>query len=86
MSNPVNFEDRVMLKLEKIEDRQVEHTVQLALNTSVLTEHHRRSTNLERRMEPIEDHTKFMKKLIKLVASIVAGLSAISGIIALLLK
>ena len=79
----MDFPKVVLAKLDKIEEKQVEHTIQLALNTSVLDEHHRRSTNLETRIEPIEDHVKFLRKLLKLIIIVVP---IVVSIVALVLK
>lgn len=67
----MDFQTKVLQDLDTIKDRQTEHTVQLALNTAVLTEHHRRTTLLEERVKPLEDSHIFVHKLLKGFAGIV---------------
>lgn len=67
----MDFEGKVLQDLHHIIEKQTEHTVQLALNTQVLTEHHRRTTFLEARVKPLEDNHIFVHKLLKSFAGMV---------------
>ncbi len=82
----MDFNKIVLAKLDKIEENQTAHTVQLAINTQVLTEHHKRSTNLEERLEPIEDHVKFLWKLGKIAVVVISSTGTLIGILSLFFK
>ncbi len=78
----------ILAKLDKIDNRQESHesqmlqmTVNLALNTQILDQHHRRSTNLEDRFQPIEDHVKFQRKVIKLAIVVLPIVVAVLGLL-----
>lgn len=47
------------------------------VNNQILAEHHKRSTNLEDRFVPIEDHVKFIQKSIKLILTLGALAGAV---------
>ncbi len=77
----------ILAKLDKIDSKQESHenqmlqmTVNLALNTQILEQHHRRSTNLEDRFLPIEDHVQFQRKAIKLAIIFIPIAIAIVGL------
>ncbi len=72
----MDFEKVVLEKLDKIELKQIEHTVALARNTLVLTEHHVRTTNLEARVRPIENHKHFVDMFTKTIMAIVTTAAA----------
>jgi len=72
----MDFEQVVLDKLDKIESKQVEHTVELARNTLVLTDHHVRTSNLEARIRPIENHKHFIDMLTKAIIAVVSTAAA----------
>lgn len=68
----MSFKKEVIDRLGKIEQNMV-------INNQILAEHHRRSTNLEERVKPLEDSHIFFNKFAKIMAgifSIVVGLAA----------
>lgn len=82
----MEFESLVLEELKEIKEKQIEHTVQLAVNTQVLNEHHKRSTNLEARMVPVENHAKFIMSLMKISSAVLAVSSVILAALQLLFK
>lgn len=72
----MSFKREVLEKLDKIESRITEQVVNLALNTKVLDEHHKRSTQLEERVKPLEQSHLFTSKLLKAAMSTVAIVAA----------
>lgn len=76
----------ILEKLDKIDEKQTEHTVQLAINSQILAEHHKRSTMLEERMKPIENHVVYIRKTLKMLGAIIATATSIAGIISLFTK
>lgn len=77
----MSFKKEVLEKLDKLADKQQDHTIELAKNTMVLNEHHVRSTNHEARLKPLEDHVKFIQKSMKVFGWLIAvgaGLAAIA--------
>ncbi|GAC1499971.1 MAG: hypothetical protein NVS1B10_03230 [Candidatus Saccharimonadales bacterium] len=72
----MDFEKIVLDKLDKIELKQIEHTVALSKNTLILTEHHVRTTNLEARIRPIENHKHFVDMFTKVMIGIVTTAAA----------
>lgn len=77
----MGFKTDVIGKLDKIETKLVEHTVELSKNTHVLQEHHVRSSNLEARFKPIEKHVLVVNSLVKIAIALCAAAGAIVGII-----
>lgn len=75
----MGFKKEVLEKLDKIESKLVEQSVNLALNNSVLTEHHKRSTQLEARVAPLESSHVFVNKLSKAIAAIIAMTAGIAA-------
>lgn len=63
-----------------VRDSLTEIKVELGKNTIVLNEHHVRSSNLEARMKPVEDHVIFISRFTKVVAGL-AALGAASATI-----
>lgn len=82
----MELNSQILEKLEKIQEQQQEHTLQLALNNAILQEHHKRSTNLEARFLPVEDHVKFVRNLVRLVGVSLAGIAAVATVLGLLVK
>jgi hypothetical protein len=74
------FTDRVLNELQDIKEKQAEHNKILAVNTEILTQHHQRSTLLEKRMVPVEDHVKFINKSVKAFAGLVATVAGLAAI------
>jgi hypothetical protein len=70
------FTEEVIVRLTKIESH-------LDRNTEVLNEHHKRSTQLEERFKPVEDHVEFLRKLGKFVIAIAAFGASVAGVISL---
>lgn len=70
----MTFQKDVLGRLEKI-------SIQLAVNTKILDEHQRRSTQLEERFKPIEEHVVFVNKLAKIIAATAALGASFAGII-----
>ncbi len=75
----MSFKKEVMEKLVKIE-------VQLGVNTEVLAEHQRRSTNLEERVKPLESSHVFFNKLAKAIIAFIAVIASIASIYSYLVK
>lgn len=69
----MSFQKEVITKLEKI-------NVQLAINTRILDEHQKRSTQMEERFKPVEDHVIFVNKLAKIVTATAALGASFAGI------
>lgn len=69
-------------KLDKIQELQIEHTIQLARNTDSLNEHHVRTTNLEARIKPIESHVQLIGSLIKIVLALIGVAGTVFMILA----
>ena len=63
----MSFKKEVITSLARID-------AQLGVNTQVLTEHHKRSTQLEERVKPLEDSAIFFNKLAKAILAI-AGIA-----------
>ena len=80
----MSFKKDVITKLDVISEKQIDHTIQLASNTRILEEHHKRSTNLEERVAPIENHVMFINKAVKVLSAILAACAAIAGTLAAL--
>ena len=78
--------NRIIESLDKIENKQSEHTVTLAEYNLHLKDHMERTRNLEERVEPIEDHVKFISKSSKVFMYVVTILSALGGVAILFLK
>lgn len=74
------FTDKVINELKEIKDKQSEHSAILAVNTEIVRQHERRSTNLEARMQPIEEHVRFINKAVKVLCALVALGAGISTI------
>lgn len=74
----MDFEKVVLDKLDKIELKQIDHTVELAKNTMVLLEHHVRTTNIESRIRPLENHAHFNEKLFKVLVAACSILAALA--------
>lgn len=82
----MEFEKIVMEKLVRIENAQMNHTIQLTRNTDILERHERRSTNLESRMLPIEDFVKFCQRLFRMATTILVAIGALTGLVKLFLS
>ena len=54
--------------------------VELGKNTVTLMDHHVRSSNLESRMKPIEDHVVFINRTVKVILSVATFGAAIAAI------
>lgn len=68
----MSFKKDVIQSLSKIEQ-------QLAVNTEILDQHHKRSTMLEERVKPLEDGQMFFNKLVKVfmgLVTVTAGIAA----------
>lgn len=52
-------------KFTRIEEKLDKMSEILIRNTAILDEHQRRSTQLEKRFEPIEEHVKGLKAIVK---------------------
>lgn len=70
----MSFKDEVRASLTEIK-------VEIAKNTQVLTEHHVRSSNLEARIKPIENHVILVNSLVKIVLSLAACGAAVATIV-----
>lgn len=46
--------------------------IEIAKNTIVLEDHHVRSSNIESRLKPVEDHVKFISRFTKVVSALTA--------------
>ena len=93
MSNDNSKFDKIELKLDGISDDITEIKVIMARNTMSLEEHIKRTNILEEKLEPVEAHvlkvegaTQFVLILAKILGGIVAGMSIIGGLIAVLSK
>ncbi len=82
----MDFEKIVLDKLDKIENKQVEHTIELAKNTVILLEHHVRSSNLEARFKPLEASHIFWEKMARVVAVGSTVITVLAGILTLYFK
>jgi hypothetical protein len=80
-----NMEERILDKLDKIDDRLNDMDKTLVRNTTSLEEHMKRSDALEKlinaqsdAMRPVEDHVRHMQGAGKLIvwASVVLGIVA----------
>lgn len=72
----MGFKEEVITRLDKLTERQQEHTVQLVLCNKILDEHHKRSTQLETRVLPLEHSHIFTTKLLKAILSIITLIAA----------
>lgn len=86
-------DQRILNKLDKIEERQQIHTEQLIHYNVILQEHIRRTELLEKSVEiidmqlrPIEEHVSLVNKMFKGFAIIVSAMSAIATIIKLMFR
>lgn len=70
------FKKEVMEKLSSIEFKVHEIAVQQGVNNKILEEHHRRSTNLEERVKPLEQSQVFFNKLAKTLLAVLAILAS----------
>lgn len=77
----MSFKKEVIDKLGSIESKQIEHTVQLAVNNKILEDHTRRSTNLEARVLPIEQHVMFINKSMKVGMGLITVFATILAIL-----
>lgn len=75
----MSFQQDVRRQLEKILDQQTKHTVEIAKNTQVLTEHHVRASNLEARFQPIEKHVLAVHSFIKITLALIAAGAALGA-------
>ena len=80
-----------LLKVQGQRLEGIEHELKilnntLIKNTAQLSEHMRRTELMERRFEPVEDHVKFIQKLLKLFITMATIPSAIYFLIRLLGK
>lgn len=64
------FKTKVTESLARIE-------VRLEQNTKILDEHHKRSTQLEERIKPLEDNQIFFNKLSKVIMGIAGAIAAL---------
>jgi predicted nuclease with TOPRIM domain len=70
------FTEEVLTRLTRIEGH-------LDRNTEVLSEHHKRTTQLEERFKPVEDHVRLLRALLKLGAVTLAAGASVAGILQL---
>lgn len=75
----MSFKRDVMNKLEILTLEQSKHNTILDLNTKILDEHQRRSTNLEARILPLENQSVFINKLAKVTLSTAALVAALAS-------
>ncbi len=68
----MGFKKEVLTKLSAID-------TQLALNNQILGEHHKRSTQLEARVAPLEHAHIFTNKLLKMLLSLTALIAALAS-------
>lgn len=64
----------IMSELRDIKSLQRDHTAELKVYNIQLADHIARTTALENRFIPVEEHVKFIQKLVKVV-TIIAGLA-----------
>lgn len=76
----MDFEKTVLTKLDRIEAKQIEHTIELVRNTVVLNEHHVRTSNLENRFKPVENHVLVVNGFVKIGLAVVAATASLTGI------
>jgi hypothetical protein len=81
----MTLNDEILSRLDTLNEKLDELVKQGVIHNHVLTEHERRSTNLETRFMPVEDDLKFRVKLYQICLG-GGGLTAILGIITLLVK
>lgn len=82
----MSFKQDVIVRLDKVADQQVQHTIQLARNSDILNEHHVRASNLESRIKPLESHVLVINSVIKIALSIIAAAAAIASVIHFFVK
>ena len=73
--------NRILDKLDKLDDRLNSIDKTLVKQEENLAEHMRRTNILEKKLEPVEDHVKFVKNMGKLIGF----LGIIGGIVKLFL-
>lgn len=76
----MGFKDEVIVKLDKLLDKQQEHTVELAKNSVILNDHHVRASQLESRIKPIEKHVIVVNGIVKVSIAIVAMAASLAAI------
>lgn len=76
--------DEIKADVKEVKAQVVELVAESRVHNHILNEHHKRSTSLENRMEPIEDHVKFINKAIKVFGAICAGSGLITVVLQLL--
>lgn len=74
--------DEIKSDVKEIKNQVIELVAETRVHNHILNEHHKRSTNLENRLEPVEDHVKFINKSIKVFGTICAA----SGLITIILQ
>lgn len=82
----MGFKSEVIAKLDKLSDKQNEHTTELAKYNIILTEHHVRASQLESRIKPIEKHVIIINGLVKISGALVATAAALAAIYHYLVK
>lgn len=75
----MSFKKDVIEKLDKL-------TIEVALNTKVLTDHHVRTSQIEARVVPLEQSHVFFNKLAKGVTGLLVAGAAFASIYHYLLK
>ena len=78
--------NKILESLDKIENKQQEHTVTLAEYNVHLKDHMQRTKQLETRVEPIEDHVKFISKSSKVFMYVMTILASVATVAVLFLK
>lgn len=82
----MGFKQDVIIRLDKLAERQEEHTITLAKNTIILTDHHVRSSQLESRVKPIENHVIVVNGIVKVAITIIATIASLGAAYHYLLK
>lgn len=65
---------------KEVREALTEIKVEIAKNTTVLLEHHVRSSNLEARFKPVEKHVLVINSIAKILAGVIATLAAAGSI------
>ena len=71
---------QLLTELTNIKDQLHEIDKKQAIHNEILEEHQRRSTQLEERMKPVEDHVKFIHGFMKYTTGIATFVGTVVAI------
>lgn len=71
----------ILNKVEQIRHAVNELKIRQEVHNHILNEHHKRSTQLESRVIPIEEHVKFIQKTTKVMAWVITTAISLTVVI-----